>query len=61
MNKELDELKDDLIPNTDQVLVINGVLHPWVEVTFGKYKRVLLHEYKAVELKLASSEIVIQL
>ncbi|MCF6410593.1 DUF342 domain-containing protein [Pseudalkalibacillus salsuginis] len=60
LKKELDELTEDLVPDNDQVLVVNGVIYPGVEVTFGKYKRVMPHEYKAIELKLASSEVVIQ-
>ncbi|WP_221564362.1 DUF342 domain-containing protein [Alkalihalobacillus sp. TS-13] len=60
LKKELEEVKEDIKPLHDQTLVVNGVMHPGVEVTFGKYKRVLPHEYKAVELKLVSSEIVIQ-
>ncbi len=57
---ELDLVKEDFIDVQNLSLFVNGVLYPGVEVTFGKYTRVIKTDYKAVEVKLSSGEVIVQ-
>ncbi|MCF6137133.1 DUF342 domain-containing protein [Pseudalkalibacillus berkeleyi] len=60
LQSELDIVREDFVEVTNHSLFVRGVVFPGVETTFGKYKRVLKSEYKAVEMKLVSGEVIIK-
>jgi uncharacterized protein (DUF342 family) len=57
---EFHSVLQDFVEVTDLSMYVKDVLYPGVEVTFGKYKRVFKSDYKSVELKLSSSEVIVQ-
>ncbi|RCW70691.1 DUF342 domain-containing protein [Saliterribacillus persicus] len=67
INDQLDEIEKDLselqveIGNLDGMnLIVNGLLHQNVEITFGKYKRLIQQEFKRVSSYLEDNEIVVK-
>lgn len=60
INEELEHLRFEIGNYTNMALIVNGRSYENVEVTFGKYKRMLKQEYKKYHAYLENNEIRIQ-